>query len=579
MKDLEDIVVRPIAESLSYIKQYRASVARFGDGEVDIMSGRSIPYQTYHPLLAQKLVEILEIPSSPDFLICLPDAFRRLERYNDNARAFWDQHFQHNAPFYQEHCQSEWYGSTFISRPYIDLEDKSGAGESFAALKDIWKDKDILIVEGETSRSGMGNDLFAEAKSVARIICPSKDAFAYYDEILSETLKASDNRLILLMLGPTAKVLARELSQQGKWAIDLGHIDSEYEWFQMGATHKVKLSHKHTAEFNYDDNIVAADDLSYHNQIITRVGLEKTDVKEEVTVSTSEKISIIVPVYNVQQYLKRCLDSILKQTYQDFELLLINDGSTDYSAEICQEYVERDERVKLFHQTNAGPSAARNRGIELATGSYIAFIDSDDFVEEGYLENLYQALVKNDADISICNFNSFNEERQSYLFSIIPEMYFEKVYSVEEWLNEENTAKNNLFLTFTFTYTKLFKRELFEGILFPVGKLREDDATIYKLYLKANKIAFINQGSYFYSQRSEGLSRQSMLEDIEGMIRNAEERIALLVSMGYDVTAHVSSYHKRLEKCQLDALRSGQIDLYQQISGKLDLIRHYQKGK
>lgn len=286
-------------------------------------------------------------------------------------------------------------------------------------------------------------------------------------------------------------------------------------------------------------------------------------------------ISLIVPVYNVAPYLHRCINSILEQSYQNIEILLINDGSTDNSAFICQEYAEKDSRIRVIHQSNQGPSAARNTGISAAKGDYIAFIDSDDFIEKDYLKNLYQAAVQNQSDIAVCNFTSFNEERQSFLFSITSDMYFEKTYSVNEWLALENSPRYNLFLVFTFSCLKLFKRELFTGIFFPVGKLREDDATIYKLYLKANQITFINRGSYYYSQRKDGLSRNDMLIDIEGMIHNMEERISLLTTLGYDTVEQIDAYIKRLEKCQVDALKVGQISLYHQLSTKLDLIKHH----
>ncbi|MGT2968444.1 MULTISPECIES: SP_1767 family glycosyltransferase [Streptococcus] len=577
-RELSEIQVLSILESLRFIKQHRASVARFGDGEIDIINGSSIPYQDYDEDLAVALKAILQLPSSEDMLVCLPDVFQKIERYNQNAQSFWASHFERYGDFYREECQSDWYGSTFLSRPYIDLEDKSLSAIYFEAIRNLWQGRDLLLVEGETSRSGVGNDLFANAASVARIVCPSKNAFAHYDGIMEQILEHAAGKLVILMLGPTAKVLAYDLMKRGYQAIDLGHIDSEYEWYQMKATHKVKLEHKHTAEFNWDEDIEFAQDQDYEQQVVARVGVDVIKEGEQVTME-SEMISIIVPVYNVEPYIKRCLDSLLKQTYTDFELLLINDGSTDSSALICEEYARKDKRIRVVHQENAGPSAARNRGIELAQGRYITFVDSDDFVEADYLENLHTALIKNEADISICNFNSFNEERQSFLFSITQEMYFEQTYTVEEWLNQENTAKNNLYLTFTFSPLKLFKRELFEGIVFPVGRLREDDATIYKLYLKARKIAFINQGAYYYSQRSEGLSRNGMLDDIRSMISNAEERIALLVALGYNVEEHLDSYVKRLRKCQADSLRAGQIHLYQELTAKLDLIDHYQKEK
>lgn len=576
MSDLGFIQVRPILESLAYIQERGASVARFGDGEVELMTGSSIPYQDYDPALAQALLEILETPSREDFLVCLPDVFQDLERYNSNARLFWQQHFARYQAFYQAHCRSPWYGSTFISRPYIDLVDKGQAAASFQALKALWQGRDVLLVEGETSRSGVGNDLFAGVGSLERLVCPSRNAFAHYEAIREAVHSRAGDRLILVMLGPTAKVLVRDLHAAGYQALDLGHIDSEYEWFQMGATHKVKLEHKHTAEFNYDEGLQLAADLDYERQVVARIGLEEEEVTFEEK-GNSDLISIVVPVYNVSSYLRRCLDSILKQTYGQFEVILVNDGSTDGSGAICQDYAAKDGRIRLVHQENQGPSAARNLGLQLAQGEYVTFVDADDFLEATYLEVLYRGLVENDADISICNFTSFNEERQSFLFSITQEMFFEQTYSVQEWLQKESSGANNFHLVFTFSPMKLFKRSLWEGIAYPLGRLREDDATIYKLYLKAKRIHFSNPPLYYYSQSPAGLSRNQMQTDTASMIAIAEERLALLVALGYDVTEHVESYYKRLEKCQADALQTGQIELYQQISSKLDLLRHHRK--
>ena len=582
MKRLSEIKVLPILESLKYIKHNHASVVRFGDGEIDLMTGHSIPYQDYNEKLAKRLQQILQTKSDEKLLVCLPDVFSNMDRYNQNARHFWERHFLKYSEFYLNCCDAPFYGSTFISRPYIDLIDKSPSEAYFESLKELWRGKDLLIVEGATSRSGVGNDLFAAASSIKRLVCPSKNAFQYYDEILRLTEKNAKNRLILVMLGPTAKVLVADLTTKGYQAIDLGHIDSEYEWYEMGATYKVKLTNKHTAEFNYDEGVELEFSQEYQEQIVARIGVDNSkqvQIKEMEKMDNGELISIIVPVYNVEKYLKRCLDSLLRQTYKNFEIILINDGSTDNSSIICEEYAKIDNRIHILHQTNAGPSAARNAGITYASGKYITFVDSDDFVEEFYLEHLYRALVDNGSDISVCNFNSFNEDRQSFLFSITKEKYFCKNYTIAEWMDLESSANNNLFLTFTFSPTKLFKAELFEGIRFPLGRLREDDATIYRLYLKASQITFINEGSYYYSQRSEGLSRTRMLDDISSMISNAEERIALLASMGYDLTEQIKSYKGRLKKCCEDALRNGQIELYQQCCNKLDLIENYPKEK
>ncbi|HFI2473628.1 TPA: glycosyltransferase family 2 protein [Streptococcus suis] len=306
--------------------------------------------------------------------------------------------------------------------------------------------------------------------------------------------------------------------------------------------------------------------------------LQEVSVKEEHEVqAVPALISIIVPVYNVKPYLNRCIDSLLKQTYPHFELILINDGSTDGSAFVLEEYAKKDERIRVIHQENAGVSAARNKGIDSAKGEYITFVDSDDFVEDYYLQHLYDGARESGSDIAATNFTSFNEERQSFLFYHHEGNYFQTVYSIQDWLDLEGNMKNNMHLAFTFSPLKLFKRSLFGDIRYPTGRLREDDATIYKLYLKANQIHFTNEGPYYYSQRPEGLSRSVMLQDITTMISNAEERIALLVALGYNPAAQIDSYVARLKKCQADALYAGQIELYRAISAKLDLMNRFRK--
>lgn len=258
-------------KSLEYILEHKCSVARFGDGEFDIMTGKSIPYQTYNEKLADELKTIVGTTSSERFLVCMPDVFERLERYNDFCINFWTNHLKANMPVYRRLCKAPWYGSTNLSRPYMDLADKSTAGDYFSHLRKLWDGRDVLIVEGSTSRSGVGNDLFANAKSITRIIGPSRDAYAAISLLEKEIRDYGKNKLILLMLGPTAKVISYHLAAEGYWLIDMGHIDSEYEWYRQGATSKVKLANKHTAEHNYDENIVFDEDADYLNQIVSKV--------------------------------------------------------------------------------------------------------------------------------------------------------------------------------------------------------------------------------------------------------------------------------------------------------------------
>lgn len=260
-----------IQQSLDYILEHHSSVIRYGDGEMDIMMGHGIPYQDYDETLAEQLRSMIQLESSPDFLVCLSDVFEGLERYNPEAVNFWKKHLEHYKEAYHRFCTASFYGSTFISRPYMDLKDKSASVAHFEKLKKLWDKRDILIVEGENSRSGVGNDLFNNARSVQRIICPSRNAYSKIQDIQETVEKYADGKLVFLMLGPTAKVLAYHLSRKGIQAIDLGHIDSEYEWFKMGATSKVKLSHKHTAEHNFDQGIELMENEEYSGQIISSV--------------------------------------------------------------------------------------------------------------------------------------------------------------------------------------------------------------------------------------------------------------------------------------------------------------------
>lgn len=268
-----EVVIKGILETIQLIQTTGGSLARFGDGEIDIITGKSIPYQDYDVTLAQKLKNILQVPSSSNFFIGIPDVFQNLERYNSSAQYFWKSHLYLYQDFYNAELTSPWYVTTFVSRPYIDLAHKEGVEDTFRSIKNLWEDRDLLIIEGETTRSGVGNDLFHNARSISRIICPSRNSYSYYEEILSCAKIYGENKLILIMLGPTAKILAYELSQKNYQAIDIGHIDSEYEWFQMKANYKVKLHHKHTAEYNYDKDIIFEQDNNYDQSIITKIGL------------------------------------------------------------------------------------------------------------------------------------------------------------------------------------------------------------------------------------------------------------------------------------------------------------------
>lgn len=270
-KQLDPIQVKGIDETLDYIIENKSSLVRFGDGEINMLAGHSIPYQDYDEELVSTMRDIIGQESRKELVVCLPDAFTDRFRFTYWAIPFWKDHMDHYMDFYRELCSDSWYGSTFVSRPYIDFEDKSQAKAQFEKLKSIWENRDLLIVEGATSRSGVGNDLFDDANSIKRIICPSHSAFSRVHEIEQEIEKHAAGRLILCMLGPTAKVLAYHLSRKGHQVLDIGHIDSEYEWMKMGAKTKVKFSHKHTAEYNFDQDIEFIEDETYNSQIVAKI--------------------------------------------------------------------------------------------------------------------------------------------------------------------------------------------------------------------------------------------------------------------------------------------------------------------
>lgn len=261
------INIMSIEETLDYINENDSSVIRFGDGEIQLVMGEGIKFQEFDEELALRLEKIMTLQPSSELLVCLPDIFSSLEQYVFSSKMFWTIHRNGNYRFYKKTFHSSVYGNAFISRPYITFKDKENSVRRFNKLKETWDSKDVLIVEGEFSKSGVGNDLFSNAASVSRIICSGSNAYQKYPQILKSVKEYGQDKLILIMLGPTAKVLAYDLATDGFHAIDLGHIDSEYEWYKLGATSKIKIPNKHTAEFE-DSTIVLENNSTYESEIL-----------------------------------------------------------------------------------------------------------------------------------------------------------------------------------------------------------------------------------------------------------------------------------------------------------------------
>ncbi len=261
-------------ETIEELINKSKSIARFGDGEFDFIYGIGMNYQKYDERLAKRLEEVLK-SNEKDLIIGIPNAvnLEYCDKYTGIAIEFWPKWInKYKFKLINILDRKRQYYSTQISRFYLDYKNKSDKGEYVKKIKQLWDNKDVVIIEGEKSRLGINNDLFDNMKSVQRIICPSENAFDKYDEIIKEALKIDKNKLILLALGPTATVLAYDLYKKGYRTIDIGHIDIEYEWFLRKATTKIKIESKYVTEVKEGRvNIEDIYDEKYNNEIIAKV--------------------------------------------------------------------------------------------------------------------------------------------------------------------------------------------------------------------------------------------------------------------------------------------------------------------
>ncbi len=207
-------------------------------------------------------------------------------------------------------------------------------------------------------------------------------------------------------------------------------------------------------------------------------------------------VSVIVPIYNVEAYLERCVNSIRNQTYQNLEIILVDDESSDRSGMMCDEFAEKDPRIKVIHKLNGGTSSARNEGLKTASGEYIAFADDDDYYAEEMISLLFEALTVNDSDMAICEFHNVDHELNFVSGESLPCGIMTNMQALRS-----NYASVN-----TYIWNKLYKRELWKGIWFPEGRNSEDDATTYKLIDRCKKISLVDQVLYYHVKRGESIT-------------------------------------------------------------------------
>ena len=233
-------------------------------------------------------------------------------------------------------------------------------------------------------------------------------------------------------------------------------------------------------------------------------------------------LSIIVPIYNVEQYVDRCIQSILNQTYQNLEIILVDDGATDCSGAIADSYAAKDKRIKVFHKENGGLSDARNYGLEHVTGDYILFIDSDDFIVNIMCERLITVASSNNADIVSCNYYIYRGDDDISIHTM-------SVQDDKRTFTGMDMLRYYLLKTEPFdlnvVWNKIFKLDLFNGVepvRFPKGRVQEDNFTIFMLFLNANSIVTVNEPLYYYVQRAGSImanfTRRFMIDTIESHI-------------------------------------------------------------
>ena len=260
-------------DTIDYILKNRCSITRFGDGELRLMRGIDLEFQDYNKELSKKLKSC---KTNDKCLVCIPDIFNRASFNLDNIKPgpyeYWEQFKSNRGGLWNFYFGKQTIlGDAFISRFYLRKKDPTKIPAYVEKLKQLWQDRNIIFVEGAQSRLGVGNDLFDNAKSIKRILCPPVNSYEKYNEIKHAILdNANKEDLVILALGPTATALAFEMSEYCQ-CLDLGHIDIEYEWFRMGATKKVPIPSKYVNEADGGRNPEDSTDEKYKSEIIKTI--------------------------------------------------------------------------------------------------------------------------------------------------------------------------------------------------------------------------------------------------------------------------------------------------------------------
>lgn len=232
----------------------------------------------------------------------------------------------------------------------------------------------------------------------------------------------------------------------------------------------------------------------------------------------NEVVSVIVPIYNVEQYLDKCVDSILNQTYKNIEVILVDDGSPDNCGRMCDNYSKKDSRIKVIHKGNGGLSDARNVGIDNANGKYICFVDSDDYIENRYIELLYKSIKENNVDIAQCGIKKISDD----------EILIENIGYKNSGVKKSKKMLEDLYTTNwenIVVWNKMYLRELFNNVRFPKGKIHEDEYTTYKILYKTENVAILNEFLYNYRQNVYSITGKKFNMKRLNILEGLKERV------------------------------------------------------
>lgn len=251
-------------------------------------------------------------------------------------------------------------------------------------------------------------------------------------------------------------------------------------------------------------------------------------------------ISIIIPVYKVEKYLEKCIQSVINQTYENLQIILVDDGSPDNCGKICDEYAKKDHRIEVIHKSNGGLSDARNKGLEIAKGEYIGFVDSDDYIESDMYEVLYNLLKQYNVDVSICNFYTVSQGKIAIKNADNGIKEYNRIEILKEILLDNNIQ--------SYAWNKLYKKELFNEIKYPVGKKYEDIGTTFYLLEKCNKVVVTGKPEYYYINRQDSIVNNVTESTITDYIELIIQRYDYIEENIKELSSYNKDYLKRILK-------------------------------